>query len=99
MKVFDKELVSLIIYGSAASGHYIQGKSDINLLVVVTPAGIDSNRMFWIRSGEKRHVAMPLIMTKDFILCSLDSFPIEFLNMKNNHVLIYGENVKESFEL
>jgi hypothetical protein len=35
-KVFGKDLVSLILYGSAAGGHYVKGKSDINLLVVVT---------------------------------------------------------------
>ena len=34
-----------------------------------------------------------LSMTKAFIETSLDSYPIEFLNMKNSHILIYGENV------
>jgi len=32
LKVFGRELVSLILYGSAAGGSYIKGKSDINLL-------------------------------------------------------------------
>ena len=41
LKIFNKELVSLILYGSAASGHYIKGKSDINLLVVLTSTGMD----------------------------------------------------------
>ena len=41
LKIFNKELVSLILYGSAASGHYVKGKSDINLLVVLTSAGMD----------------------------------------------------------
>ena len=41
LKVFNKELVSLILYGSAASGHYVKGKSDINLLVVLTSSGMD----------------------------------------------------------
>jgi len=34
-------------------------------------------------------------MTKQFVETSLDSYPIEFLNMKNNSVLIHGENVLE----
>ena len=41
LRVFDRELVSLILYGSAASGSYVRGKSDINLLVVLTVAGMD----------------------------------------------------------
>ncbi len=95
LKVFGKELVSLIIYGSAAGGHYIRGKSDINLLVVLTPAGLDkfTDVLDTVKSWRKRSVATPLIMTKNFIESSLDSYPIEFLGMRNSHILIYGENV------
>jgi len=38
-------------------------------------------------------VAIPLVMTKAFILSSLDSYPIEFLNMKRNYVLVFGEDI------
>jgi hypothetical protein len=95
LKAFGNELVSLIIYGSAAGGHYIRGKSDINLLVVLTPAGMDkfTDVLETVKSWKKRRVAVPLIMTGDFIKSSLDSYPIEYLNMKNNHVLIYGQDI------
>jgi predicted nucleotidyltransferase len=95
LKVFGKELVSLILYGSAASGSYIRGKSDINLLVVLTVAGMDKlgDAPEMVKMWKKRRVAVPLMMTKSFINSSLDCYPIEFLNMKNNHIIIYGENV------
>jgi len=95
LKVFGNELVSLILYGSAAGGHYIRGKSDINLLVVLTPAGMDkfTDVLDTVKSWKKRRVAVPLIMTGDFIKSSLDSYPIEYLNMKNNHILIYGQDI------
>jgi hypothetical protein len=98
LKIFDKELVSLILYGSAAGGHYIKGRSDINLLAVITPAGMEklADVLDTVSAWKKRHVAVPLVMTRDFILSSLDSYPIEFLNMKNNHITIYGENILES---
>ena len=98
LRVFDRELVSLILYGSAASGSYVRGKSDINLLVVLTVAGMDklSHALDMIKGWKKRHVAVPLTMTKPFIESSLDSYPIEFLNMKNSHILIFGENVLEN---
>jgi hypothetical protein len=96
-KVFGKDLVSLILYGSAAGGHYVKGKSDINLLVVVTQEGINRLESSFdiIKQWGKCRVAMPLVMTKAFIESSLDCYPIEFLNMKNSHILIYGENVLE----
>jgi hypothetical protein len=96
-KVFGKDLVSLILYGSAAGGHYVKGKSDINLLVVVTQEGINRLESSFdiIKQWKKCRVAVPLIMTKAFIESSLDCYPIEFLNMKNSHILIHGENVLE----
>jgi predicted nucleotidyltransferase len=96
-KVFGKDLVSLILYGSAASGHYVKGKSDINLLVVLTPESVNKLEEFLstIKRWKKSRVAVPWIMTKAFIESSLDCYPIEFLNMKNSHILIYGENVLE----
>lgn len=95
LKVFGRELVSLIIYGSAAGGYYIRGKSDINLLVVLTPAGLDkfTDILDTVKSWRKRSVAIPLIMSKNFVESSLDSYPIEFLGMKNSHILIYGEDI------
>jgi predicted nucleotidyltransferase len=94
-KVFGNDLVSLILYGSAASGHYVRGKSDINLLVVLTEAGMDklADVLDTVSAWRKRHVAVPLVMTRNFIECSLDSYPIEFINMVNSNILIYGENV------
>jgi len=97
LKVFNKELVSLILYGSAASGHYVKGKSDINLLVVLTSTGMDklADVLDTVQVWKKSRVAVPLVMTKAFIEKSLDCYPIEFLNMRNRHILIYGENVLE----
>jgi len=94
LKVFGSELVSLIVYGSAAAAaaSYVKGKSDINLLVVLTPAGINKLDAAFdtVKYWKKRKVATPLVMTKEFIETSLDSYPIEFLNMKNSHILVYG---------
>ena len=97
LKVFGGELVSLIVYGSAAAGSYVKGKADINLLVVLSPAGIKKLDAAFdtVKCWKKRKVATPLVITKVFIEASLDSYPIEFLNMKNSHILVYGENVLE----
>jgi len=98
LQAFGKDLISLMLYGSAAGGSYVKGKSDINLLAVLTPEGIDrlEDSFAVVKSWRKRNVAVPLVMTRQFIATSLDSYPIEFLNMQNNSVLIYGENVLES---
>ncbi|MBP7230621.1 MAG: hypothetical protein KBA28_01725 [Syntrophaceae bacterium] len=98
LSVFNKDLISLMLYGSAASGAYVKGKSDINVLVVLTPGGINhlEDAFSLVKSWRKRNVATPLVMTRNFISSSLDAYPIEFLNMKNNSILMYGENVLDS---
>ena len=95
LKIFGSELVSLIVYGSAAAGSYVKGKSDINLLVVLTEAGKDRLDAAFdkVKYWKKRGVVTPLVMTREFIETSLDSYPIEFLNMKNSHILVHGEDV------
>jgi len=98
LKIFGQELSSLILYGSAAGGHYIKGKSDINLLVVLAPSGMEKmpDVIATVRKWRKRSVALPLVLTADFIFASLECYPIEYLNMKNSHILIYGEDIIDS---
>lgn len=95
LQVFGKDVISLMLYGSAATGAYVKGKSDINILVVLTPEGINrlEDGFELVKKWRKRNVAVPLVMTREFITTSLDAYPIEFLNMKNNSALIYGDNV------
>lgn len=95
LDAFGRDLVSLMLYGSAAGGSYVKGKSDINLLVVLTPEGMNrlEDAFAPVKKWRKRKVAVPLFLTKEFISSSLDAYPIEFLNMRHHCVLIYGENV------
>ncbi|MGO9137483.1 MAG: hypothetical protein ACLP9S_04465 [Syntrophales bacterium] len=94
-KVFGSDLISIILYGSGASGHYVPGKSDINFLIILSERGIDNlDRAFsTVARWRKRKVAIPLFMTKAEILSSRDTYPIEFLSMKKHYVTVNGEDV------
>ena len=94
-RIFGNDLVSIALYGSGATGDYVPKKSDLNFLIVLTEEGINTlERAFKVVSKwRKRNVNIPLFLTKSYITSSLDSFPIEFLNMKMNHILVFGEDV------
>jgi hypothetical protein len=94
-RIFGNDLIALILYGSGAAGDYIPGKSDINFLIILTESGMDhlGKVLETVARWRKRKVATPLFMTEDDMLSSLDSYPIEFLNIKANHVLVYGEDI------
>jgi len=92
---FADDLVSIILYGSGAKGEYVYKKSDLNFLVILTESGIRNLAKAFdlVKKWSKRKVAVPLFVTREYIDSSLDSFPIEFLNMQKHHKLVYGEDV------
>ncbi len=100
-EIYGDELVSIILYGSAAGKEYVPGKSNINLLVVLTEHGIKklSPLFRYLKSFRKKHVAVPLLMTEQFIQTSLDTFPVEFLNMKLRYKLLQGKDVLVDLEI
>lgn len=92
---FDNDLLSIILYGSGASGDYVPKRSDLNFLIALTEEGINTLEVSFkvVSKWRKRNVSTPLFLTNSYITSSLDTFPIEFLNMKMNHILVFGEDV------
>jgi predicted nucleotidyltransferase len=94
-KVFGDEVLSIILYGSAASEEFNPKKSDLNFLVILTPRGIDRidqvQKMF--SRWTKKRITLPLFLTKAYIQASMDTYPIEFFNMQCSYHVIHGEDV------
>lgn len=98
---YGSELVSIILYGSGARGEYIPKKSDINFLIVLSASGIEQldKALDLIPKWRKRAVAVPLFLTKPYIASALDAYPIEFLDMKTHHRLVFGEDVLNDLQI
>ncbi len=94
-RLFGDELVSIILYGSAVGTDFRPGKSDLNFLVVLTENGIKQvgGAGHYIKAWRKRQISLPLFLTENYIQASLDSFPMEFLNMQLRYRIIQGEDV------
>ena len=86
--------VSVLLYGSAATEEYRPKHSDINVLVVLTDDSMDQ-----LEAAQKmvsrwnRRRILPLFMNQAYIDNSLDSFPIEFLNMQSAYRVLTGRDV------
>lgn len=97
--LFGNHVVSLIVYGSATTEEYVHKKSDVNVLVVLDEEGIQNLRPVHKKiSGWRKNGLQPLFLTDTYIERSLDSFPIEFLNMKSAYHLLWGKDVLQSLE-
>jgi predicted nucleotidyltransferase len=93
-EVYGTDLFSIVLYGSGARGDYIPGRSDLNFLIVLTEDGIKGlHRAFKVvAKWHGRRVATPLFMTQDYIATSLDTFPLELLNIKRDYHVVWGKN-------
>ncbi|HEY4839726.1 MAG TPA: hypothetical protein VIH72_14015 [Candidatus Acidoferrales bacterium] len=86
-------LKAIVLYGSAVTGEFHEGHSNVNLLCLVEngdPARLEpfhSTVEWWTGKG---HPA-PLIFTLDELRRSSDIFAIELLDMQARHKMLFGE--------
>lgn len=95
-----ERLVSVILYGSAASGDHHGEFSDLNVLCVltrVTPAELAASEPVfkWWRDGNPS----PLLLSEEEVQSSTDCFPIEFHDMQERRRVLYGKDVIEKLEI
>lgn len=91
-EIYLEDLLSLVFYGSAASGEFVDAQSNVNLLIVLKKISLLElrksspalNKYPWIQ---------PLFLTREYIQNSTDIFPIEFLDMKENYHLVHGADL------
>lgn len=95
-------LVSVVLYGSAAREEFHEQYSDLNLLVVTRELGPASLRAlqpvvaWWSHEHKLRP---PMVMTLQELQESADVFAIELLDIKTFHKTLAGEDVVTSIDV
>jgi hypothetical protein len=95
VKAHGAELVSVVLYGSAARGEHDATFSDLNILCVltaITPAQLRSSEPVFRWWHDKGH-ASPLLLSEQEVKTSTDCFAIEFQDMQRSHRILHGKNV------
>ncbi len=91
--IYSDQLVAIVLYGSAASGEYAGRHSNVNLAVILKDTSIQSLKKASRFINKNRFsIINPLFFTEDYIKKSTDVFPIEFLDIKENHIILYGKD-------
>lgn len=95
-----ENLKAVLLYGSAACGEYSKKYSDINILLIVERLDIAALKSIGILKRRRGFGAIaPLVLTKKDLETSTDTFPIEFLDIKENHILVWGEDYSKDFAI
>ena len=96
-----ENLASVVLYGSAASGDFMELQSDDNLLIAlnrITPEDLrqaQAPMREWQRLGHP----LPVYFTFAELRDAADVFPIEFHQMERARVVLYGRDPFETLRI
>ncbi len=96
------DLVSVVLYGSAARDDFHEQYSDVNVLVVLRHmkpeiyAGLAGVLAWWSHEEKLRP---PTIMTLEEMRESADVFAIEMLDIQDAHKVLHGDDVVAGIEV
>ncbi|MBC7929086.1 MAG: hypothetical protein H7Z38_00800 [Rubrivivax sp.] len=94
-------LASVMLYGSAAAGDFVQLESDYNILIAlhrITPEDLrlaQAAMREWQRLGHP----LPVYFTLSELNEAADVFPIEFHQMERARVVLYGSDPFETLRI
>jgi hypothetical protein len=94
-KALGADLISVVLYGSAASGNHHGKYSDFNVLCVlsqIAPAQLRATEPIFRWWREQGNPA-PLLLTDLEVRTSTDCFAIEFHDIREHHQILFGADV------
>lgn len=88
-------LEGIILFGSAVSGDFQPGLSDLNLFCVLHDSSFTALQALApvVQWWSKQKQPPPLCMTRQELERSTDVFTIELLDMVQHHRVLYGEGI------
>lgn len=88
-------LVAVILYGSAALGDYVPGRSDLNVLIVLEDASVGELKQTAkvVREARRKRSIEPRFMSIEEMRRATDVLPMPFLDMQENYTVLHGQDV------
>jgi len=85
---------AISVYGSATGADFIPNRSNVNLVVVLErlEAGSLGPLLPVVKSGLKKRIVPPLLVSPDYLAGARDVFPIELLEIRDSQVVVLGED-------
>jgi len=101
LKSHKDNIHSITITGSSLTDDFDHEKSDVNSVLVLDKMDLGFLEVLASlgKTYGKKRISAPLIMTPEYIMHSLDVFPVEFLNIKLLHETLFGEDLFQDLEI
>jgi hypothetical protein len=87
-------LLAVVLYGEASGPGYRPRKSPLALVVLLEQVSPEALRATRTRVGawRRRRIPTPMLMDPLYIESSLDVFPLEFLEIGDQHRVLHGQS-------
>ena len=101
LEIHQDNIVSIFICGQAAGADYRPRVSNINLFIILEKLVFSDlqKSLKAISKGIRKKIAAPLFLTRKHMETSTDVFPIEFLEMQENHITVFGPDILSSLQI
>jgi hypothetical protein len=85
---------SLVLFGAVATPVFDPARQTARSVLILCRVDLSLLRRLaehGVRLG-KASIAAPLIMTPEYVQASLDTFPLELMDIQQNHLVLFGED-------
>jgi len=89
---FGEQLEGMLLYGSAVRGEFLPGRSNLNILLLVSSCDSAVLKQYSAlhRQWSKEQIVVPLFLTEEELRVSAEVFPLEFLEIQEQHRVLGG---------
>lgn len=93
-RIAGARALHLSLLGSAAAGTWVPGRHRVHTALVLDRADLELLRQLAGELAALAEVAFaaPLVFTPQYIRASLDSFPLELLEIQQQHLVVFGDD-------
>jgi len=91
---FGEVLEGVLLYGSAIRGEFLPGRSNLNILLLVSSydSAVLKQYSALHRQWSKEQIVAPLFLTEEELCISAEVFPLEFIEIQEQHRVLEGRD-------
>ena len=100
-RLYGDALDGVLLYGSAVRGEFLPGRSNLNIVLIVKSARADQLKKYGAvhRRWAKEQVVVPLFVTLADLPAMSLVFPLEYLEIQEQHRLLAGQDPFVGFKV
>jgi hypothetical protein len=91
---FEDQLEGMLLYGSAVRGEFLPGRSNLNILLLISSSDSAVLKQYSAlhRRWSKEQIMAPLFLTEEELRLSATIFPLECLEIQEQHRVLDGRD-------